>query len=109
MSVADQGRVFLSMMICGIAIGTAHDLLGVVRRGIVLTGAADLLLGVLSAAGVIGAGLMLGCDPFRLFALMGAALGLAIYEGSVGTIVRYLTKRCVSLSKKVKKQAKTGE
>lgn len=103
MSAAEQGRVFLGMMLCGIGIGIAHDLLGLLRRGMLMTAAADLLLGVIGAVCIVGCGLRMRCDPMRLYALLGAALGWAIYGASVGTIVRNLAKGCIRLSKKVKK------
>lgn len=103
MSVSDQGRVFLGMMLCGIWIGAAYDLLGVLHRGMLMTATADVLLGVLSAACIIVCGLKMQCDPFRMYALLGVALGWAAYGASVGTIVRKLAKGCMCLSKKVKK------
>lgn len=103
MSVSDQGRVFLGMMLCGICIGVVNDLLGLFRRGTLTTAAADLLLGVLSAACIIACGLKMQCDPMRLYALLGAALGFAAYGASVGTIVRKLARGCMRLTKKVKK------
>ena len=89
------------MLLCGACAGAAHDLLAVLRRNAFLTAAADVLLGLLCAVGVIGAALVLGCDPFRLYTLIGVLTGWAIYALSLGTIVRILAKFFINLSKKV--------
>ena len=105
MTVAEQTRVFLSMVLRGAGIGAVHDLLAVIRRGALLTMAADMLLGFVAAAGVISAALLLRCDAFRLYTLLGVAVGWMIYAFSMGTIVRALTKSFIGLSKKVKNKA----
>lgn len=101
MSPYDQARVFLAMMLCGAGLGAAYDLLSLLRQGRMLTVLADLLLGLLCAAGVVGAALLLRCDPFRLYMFAGVMLGFAIYMLSLGTIVRILKKSFIKLSKKV--------
>ena len=94
MSTAEQARVFLAMMICGAGLGAAYDVGMLLRRtlglGAVLSGAFDLLFGVLCAGGMTGAALLMRVDPFRLYAFAGVAAGMALYAGTVGTIVRYL-------------------
>jgi len=100
MTVAEQVRVFLAMALCGACVGAAHDLLGVLRRGMLLTAAADMMLGLIGAVCVIGAALLLRCEPFRLHTLLGVIVGWAIYASSLGTIVRILIKTLIRLSKK---------
>jgi len=101
MSVPDQGRVFAAMMLCGSALGLTYDLLAFFRRGRMMTAMTDLLLAPLGAGMVIAAALLMRCDAFRLFVLMGAALGWMVYSLSLGTIVRFLIKEIAKLSNKV--------
>ena len=101
MSTGDQARVFLAMMLCGACTAMAHDLLSILRRGPLLTAIMDVLLGIFCAAGMIGAGLLLCCDPFRLFSFTAVCLGWIVYAASLGTIVRILTESFMKLSKKV--------
>ena len=101
MTVHDQARVFAVMMLCGACTGAAYDFLALFRKGVICTGVADLLLGLFLAAVVVGAGLMLGCDPFRLYTLLGTGLGFAMYRLSLGEIVRGLMRIFIKLSKKV--------
>ena len=103
MTVSDQARVFAAMMLCGACAGAMHDALALLRKNVFCTAAADLVLGLFLAAAVIGAGLLLGCDPFRLYTLLGVSLGFAIYMLSLGTIVRVLRVFFIKLSKKVTK------
>ena len=100
MSTSSQARVFLVMLLCGVGAGVMHDLFSVLRRGAIFTSLADILLGLFLAAGMIGAGLLLGCDPFRLYALVGVAAGWMGYWLSLRTIVRVLTQTIEKLSKK---------
>lgn len=101
MTVAEQARAFLAMALCGAALGAADDVLALFRRGAALTALADIGLGLLAAAGVIAAALVLQCEAFRLYVLLGVACGFALYRASLGTIVRFLAKRIGKLSKKV--------
>ena len=101
MNVADQVRAFLAMTLCGAGAGAVNDLLAVLRRRPLLAPAAELALGLVLAAGVIGAALMLRCEPFRLYTLLGVAAGWAIYAFSLGTIVRVLVNEFTKLSNKV--------
>jgi len=100
MMVADQARVFAAMVLCGAGAGILHDLLAVFRRNAFFTAAADLMLGIACALSVIGAGLMLRCDPFRLYTILGVGIGWTLYASSLGTIVRILTELLIGLSKK---------
>lgn len=106
MTVGDQARVFAAMILCGTCTGAMHDMLGIFRQNAFFTGTADLMLGVICAASVIAAGLMLGCDPFRFYALLGVGLGWTIYMFSLGIIVRFLKRNFIQLSEKVTKLAK---
>ena len=100
MTVWEQARIFAAMALCGASVGVAHDVLSMMRRGRALTACADILLGVLMAAGVIGTALVLQCDAFRLYVFLGVAAGWLLYAASLGTIVRILTERVGKLSKK---------
>ncbi|MBR5302028.1 MAG: hypothetical protein IKU38_04265 [Clostridia bacterium] len=101
MTVLDQAHAFAAMVLCGIGVGAANDALFLFRRNAFLAGAADLLLGLVCTACIIAAGLLLRCDPFRLYTLLGVAAGWAIYSLSLGTIVRILLKGFMNLSNKV--------
>lgn len=100
MTVADQARAFLGMALCGACIGAAYDMLGLCARGAIAAAAADLALGVLGALCVIAAGLRMQCEAFRLYTLLGVALGWGMYAGSLGTVVRKLTKRSTKCQNK---------
>lgn len=102
MTVPEQARAFLAMALCGALLGAAYDALGVLRRGALLTGAADLLFGVLGAGMVIAAALVLLCEACRLYTLLGVAAGFALYQSSVGTLVRFLAKKARGLTKQTK-------
>ena len=108
MTPQEQLRVFLAMMICGAALGAAYDALWLLRitlfRGKAALAAADLLFGLLCAAGVIAAALCLEVDAFRLYALSGAAAGMALYRASAGTALRL----CVRSIEKTIKKARRG-
>ena len=103
MTVADQARAFAAMMLCGACAGAAYDFLALLRRNAFCAAAADLLLGLFLAAAVIGTGLQLGCDPFRLYTLLGICLGFAMYMLSFGTIIRCLAEVFMKLSRKFTK------
>ena len=103
MTVMDQARAFLAMAFCGALLGAVYDALGALRRGRLLTAAADLLFGVLAAAAVIAAALALRCGAYRLYTLLGVGTGFALYQCSIGTTVRFLKGRFRKLSEKAKK------
>ncbi|MGN0776677.1 MAG: spore cortex biosynthesis protein YabQ [Candidatus Ventricola sp.] len=102
MTVIEQARVFLAMALCGALLGAVYDALGALRRGRILTAAADLLFGVLAAGAVIAAALALCCEAYRLYTLLGVSAGFALYQCSIGTFVRFLKGRLKNLSKKEK-------
>lgn len=101
MTVAGQAQAFAAMMLCGAGIGAAHDLLIVFRQSTIWTAAADLALGLLGAAAVIAAGLLLRCEPFRMYTFLGFSAGWAVYALSLGTIVRVVMRFFIKLSKKL--------
>lgn len=98
MTVQEQGRAFLMMALCGVLLGAAYDMLGLLRRGRLLTAAADLAFGPLAALGVIGAALYLQCEAFRLYTLLGVAAGWTIYFCTIGTIVRLIGAKLKNIS-----------
>lgn len=106
MTLQEQGRAFLVMALCGALLGTAYDMLGVLRRGKLLTAAADLAFGPLAALGVIAAALYLRCEAFRLYTLLGVAVGLTIYFCSIGTFVRFIGAKMKNMSNYLKKVSK---
>ena len=103
MTVMDQARAFLAMALCGALLGAVYDALGALRRGRLLTAAADLLFGVLAAAAVIAAALVLRCDAYRLYTLLGVDAGFALYQCSIGTTVRFLKGEIQKVVRKSKK------
>lgn len=106
MTVAEQARAFAAMVLCGAATGLLHDLLALLRRNPYFTAAADLLLGIGCALEVIAAGLLLSCDPFRMYTILGVGTGWAVYHASVGICVRILMSFFIELSKNVGNCAK---
>jgi len=90
----------MAMALCGVSTGLLYDLLAVFRKNPFFTAAADLLLGLICACGVIAAGLALHCDPFRLYSLLGVGIGWMLYAVTVGIGVRALLDCFVRLSKK---------
>lgn len=101
MTVAQQAQAFAAMALCGALLGLAYELLAALRRGRVLTAAADVLFGGAVTAGITCTALWLRCEAFRLYTLLGVTLGFALYQGTIGTTVRFLKARIGKLSKKV--------
>ena len=98
-SPAEQAHVFLMMALCGAGLGAAYDTLGPMRRlSCVL---ADLLFGVIFAAGVILTALHLRAQVFRWYTLLGAAAGMSVYMGTFGAIVRRMTALAAKYVKKL--------
>lgn len=112
-SPAQQAEVFCGMMLCGGGMGAAYDLLAAVRQfgraGRWTTGALDLLWGIFCAAGIIAAGLQLQTEVFRWYVFAAAAAGVGLYALTIGAVVRWLGRRCMKLSKKVKKGEKRAQ
>ncbi len=70
--------------------GVVYDLLGLLRRITGLCAGVDLLFGILFAAGIVAVALIMQCEAFRLYVFVGAGMGLAIYELTIGTMMRRL-------------------
>lgn len=90
LTAAQQALSFGCMAALGAALGLGYDLLGLLRRGRLTTGAADLFFGALTAAGMTITALFLRIDPFRLYAFAGVALGMAAYAATIGRLLRIL-------------------
>jgi len=91
MTPAEQARAFAAMLLCGVCLGAAYDLLGTLRRVRGLCAVTDVLFGVLGAAGIIWTALRLECEAFRLYAFAGAAGGMTLYGATVGAAVRRIS------------------
>ena len=99
MTVAEQAQVFCAMAACGAAAGAVYDVLRMAVRG----GAAhiwDLLLGVITAAGMTVTALWLETEAFRLYAFAGVAAGIGLYMLTIGTIVRKVSSAVRNFVKK---------
>lgn len=102
MTAAEQARALGMMAALGAALGLGYDLLGPMRRGRVSTAMADVLFGVLCAAGMTLTALLLRMNPFRLYAFAGVALGMGAYAATMGQILRRLYRFGRECVKKVK-------
>lgn len=107
MTPQEQAHAFAAMLAAGVCLGGVYDLLMPLRSG-VCCAAADLLFGVLCAAGIIAAALLRQCDAFRLYAFAGAACGMILYGLTLGRLVRFGIRICQKRWKKVRKAAETG-
>ena len=78
-----QGALFVWMMLCGIVIGIWYALTALLRRilqaGFWLTLFCDLTFGAGCAAILLGFMVLGNYGQFRLYMLLGAALGLALF------------------------------
>ena len=91
--------MFCAMAVCGAAAGALYDVLRMTVRG----GAAhiwDLLLGVITAAGMIMTALWRETEAFRLYAFAGVAAGIGLYMLTMGTIVRKVSGAVREIVKK---------
>ena len=109
MTVAQQAHAFAAMALCGACTGAVHDLLGVFRKNVLSGAMADLVLGVFCAAGVIAMALVLRCEAFRSYTLLGIAAGWTIYALTLGMIIRILRRKFMKLSKKEINLAENGK
>ena len=111
MTVGEQARVFAAMLACGAALGAFYDGLALVRRmlraGAVLTGVVDMGYGLCCGAVVAYLALCLRTEAFRMYVLLGAALGVGLYMGVIGMPVRILDahiRKCVKKSRKMEEK-----
>ena len=104
MTVEQQARALAAMVACGAALGAACDVLGLLRRalraGRVLTGAIDLLWGVLAALSVVLVGLRLQIDLLRAYVLAGVLAGMGVYALLIGLPGRRLAQAIQGRMKK---------
>jgi len=91
MTPAEQARAFAAMLCCGACLGVLYDLLGPLRRIKGMCAMMDMLFGLFCAAGMILTALHLQCDPFRLYAFIGMACGMALYGVTAGAGIRKLS------------------
>lgn len=96
---AEQAYAFAVMAGCGALLGVLGDLLSPLRHGMI-GHAADLLLGILAAAGMTIAALVLETDAFRLYTFAGVMVGMLLYAATIGTIVRKLARHVRAFVKK---------
>lgn len=112
MTVAGQARALAAMVACGAALGAIYDVLRLLRRalraGWVITGALDMLWGVLGALAVIAVGLRLQIDPLRGYVLAGVLSGLGVYALTVGLPARRLARAAQIRKKTEEKEKKDG-
>ena len=78
-----QGALFVWMMLCGVVIGIWYALMALLRRilqaGFWLTLSCDLAFGVGCAAILLCFMVLGNYGQFRLYMLLGAAIGLALF------------------------------
>lgn len=98
-STVGQWRVFVAMMVAGLLTGLLYGVFSLLRRllraGSLLSLAADLAFGVLSAV-ILGAALTFANrgEP-RLYAFLGAGLGMALYFLGLHRLGRAVCRRIV--------------
>ena len=92
----EQMRVLLAMMLCGALLAATYDVLWLLRMaffsGKAAQAVSDLLFGVICAAGVITAALLLRVDALRLYVLYGVLCGMGLYRLSAGSLLRRMVK-----------------
>ena len=107
-STIGQWRVFAAMMVAGVLVGCIYGLLALVRRllqaGTLISLAADLAFGALSAVVLGGMLTFANYGEARLYAFLGAGAGLALYAlglhragralcARLGRIIRRILRR----------------
>ena len=79
-----QGALFVWMMLCGVVIGIWYAMMALLRRilqaGFWLTLFCDLAFGAGCAAILLGFMVLGNYGQFRLYMLLGAAAGLALFS-----------------------------
>lgn len=103
-----QGALFVWMMLCGVVIGIWYALMALLRRilqaGFWLTLACDLVFGLGCAVIFLGFMVLGNYGQFRLYMLLGAASGLALFAFALASPLC----RLVSLLEGAGKQILTG-
>lgn len=107
-SPAEQARVLLAMILCGAALGAGYDALWLLRkavlRGGIARGVLDVCFGCVCAMGIAGTAVLLRVEALRGFTLAGAAAGMALWRGSIGTMLRSVYGRVRLLGIKMAKK-----
>lgn len=110
MTVEEQAFVFAAMIAGGAGLGMLYDVMALVRRalraGPAITGIMDAGYGLCCGAGVALLALCLRTEAFRLYVMLGAALGWGLYMGAIGMPVRILD---AGIRRRVKKSRKMEE
>lgn len=92
MTPQEQAHVFAAMMCCGASMGVVYDIMTPLRRIRGLCDAGDLIFGMLGAAGIIAAALVMRTEAFRLYVFAGTGLGFVLYMLTVGFVFRRLMR-----------------
>ena len=88
---ASQGRTFLLMLLCGVAMGLAVQLAGFLHRASRPLGmAADLLCAAGLALGWI---LLFSGEGLRLYGLLGLCIGGAAYAAGIGPALDWFSRK----------------
>jgi len=94
---AGQAQVFLSMLYAGLLIGLWYDALGLIRRalfaGRLLTATLDLVFGAGSALILIAAMLLVNYGEMRVYCLLGALCGAALYAFTLRRLLKLILAR----------------
>jgi len=92
-----QPQAFLGMMYAGLAVGLLFDLAALVRKllyaGKVLTLLVDCAFSLLAVILLAATWLHVNYLDFRMYALIGAAAGAALYALTVRPLLRFLVVR----------------
>lgn len=104
-STIGQIHVFLWMVGAGLAIGALYTLFATIRRllcaGFWLTLLLDALFGLGAGLILIAAGLVASYGQLRLYELMGAAAGFALFEAGIAPPVHSAARAILGLLKRI--------
>lgn len=104
MTVAEQGRVFLAMLLIGAGLGGVLQaillLCCLTRAGAVLRSAAELLFGVVCAGAIAAGALVMRTEAFRWYVFAGTLAGMLLYGATIGAAVHLLLGRMCRFVKK---------
>ena len=102
---ARQGGVFLAMIYAGLAAGIHYDILRGIRRlfraGPALTGALDVLFGMLAFVPAAFLVAQLSHEGLRAYMLLGMASGFLLYLAGVSRIVQGLLRAMRRLGRRL--------